>query len=172
MAKSGPARKEGAQRRRGGEWSDEAPVVRMGEASERTVPAAPRGLLKAQREWWDAFWQHRISAVADPPAQPLVRRLVRYYDLLDRYLEKVRGEPFVEGSQGQPRINPLHAEIRALEQSIRGLEKDLAITPYERTRLGVAQIDEQKSLADLNAALTGDDSDRDGESDPRVVDAD
>ena len=59
----------------------------------------------------------------------------------------------VEGSQGQPRINPLFTTIATMDAEIRQLEDRFGLSPRARLALGIQLGEAHRSLADLNAAF-------------------
>jgi P27 family predicted phage terminase small subunit len=59
----------------------------------------------------------------------------------------------VEGSQGQPRPNPLYKQVQEFQAEARQLEDRFGLSPMSRLRLGITFADAQASLDGLNARL-------------------
>ena len=130
----------------------------------RVVPAPDRAWLKGTKERWEAFWGSELSSVAEPDTDtPALRRLFTYYDELDRATRAVRRERFVEGSKGQPRLNPAARYVAELEGAVRALEDRFGLTPKARLQLGVEFATAQRSLRKLNADMEVEDG-----PDPRL----
>ena len=121
------------------------------------VPQAPRGLLVQTVREWDAFWTSPLALTVTPATDlPAITRLFALRDERERMARVVRLERVVVGSRGQPRANPLYAQIASFDAEIRQLEDRLGLTPLARLKLGVTFGDAARSLADLNAELAGD----------------
>jgi P27 family predicted phage terminase small subunit len=136
------------------------------EAVAPQVPAPPpdRAWLKGTRERWAGFWRSDLSSVVEADTDTAaLRRLFTYYDELDRATRAVRRERFVEGSQGQPRLNPAAKYVLELEGSVRALEDRFGLTPKARLQLGVEFATAQRTLKRMNADL-----EVDGGPDPRL----
>jgi P27 family predicted phage terminase small subunit len=114
------------------------------------VPAPPSGLLKVTSARWDAFWRSPVAAAADPVTDlPAVERLFRAYDEVERAGRAFRKGRIVQGSTGQPVLNPLSRYIAQLTSEITGLEDRLGLTPKARLALGIQMGEARRSLNDL-----------------------
>lgn len=124
-------------------------------AIRRQPPKPPAKLLRSTREAWFAFWRSSLAAAVMPETdmQALVR-LYRLYDQRERARLVADKTPVVEGSEGQPRPNPLFKVIGSFDVEIRQLEDRFGLSPLARARLGLAvkQLEERDALDDL---LTG-----------------
>lgn len=165
------ARKPAETRQRGKRTRDiGAPPVR----AVGTVPALPQSekpLLKATQEAWAAFWSTEpLAALVMPADRPALDRLFRMYDLRERLERMVIRQPFMEGSTGQPVVNPAAKEVASLDGRILQLEDRFGITPMARLKLGIAFGEASRSLDRLNEGFDDDDADDDrDEEDPRAV---
>jgi len=130
----------------------------------RPMPVPDRAWLKQTKERWAGFWGSDLSSVVEPATDTAaLRRLFTYYDELDRATRAVRRERFVEGSQGQPRLNPAAKYVSELEGAVRALEDRFGLTPKARLQLGVEFATAQRSLKKMNASMEVDDG-----PDPRL----
>lgn len=126
-------------------------VVHNGDVA---APEPPTGWLKATRERWTAFWGSELAAVVDPSTDTAaLERLFGFYDEIERATRAIRTERFVEGSQGQPRLNPAAKYLIDLEAAVRALEDRFGMTPRARLQLGIDFATAQRSLAKLNEAF-------------------
>lgn len=146
-----------------------APVSLVAVRSSRP-PAAPVGMLQAQRSSWQAFWRSPLALAVDEAADlPALRRLWQIRDRRDRYERALRKQPIVAGSQGQPRANPLHQEIARLDAEIRQLEEKFGLTPAARARLGIQLGQARKTLEELNRQIVDASEEEDEGEDPRAT---
>ena len=110
---------------------------------------------------WEAFWTSPIAQVVDRESDmPRLLRWIAYWDEWFRAMRAFRRRRMVEGSMGQPVINPLSAYIAVVEGKIERIEEKFGLTPLDRMRLGISFGEAQRSLADMNADLD-DDADAD-----------
>jgi P27 family predicted phage terminase small subunit len=76
------------------------------------------------------------------------------YDELERLREAIElTGRVVDGSQGQPRPNPLYKQVEAFQAEARQMEDRFGLSPLSRLRLGITFADAQASLDGLNARL-------------------
>lgn len=128
------------------------------EGGLRDVPTPPKGWLVSSEEAWRSFWTSGLAQVIQVDTDmPVVERLFSLRDERERMARVVRKSRVVLGSQGQPRANPLYAQITSFDAEIRQLEDRLGLSPIARLRLGVTFGDAARSLADLNKDLADDD---------------
>lgn len=130
------------------------------------VPEPPDGLLAKTRRRWHEFWNsdlaNAVDAVADIQA---LERLFELYDERERMSRAFRKQRFVDGSMGQPVLNPASRLVGQLDVEIRQLEDRFGKSPKSRLALGVSAAGLQRNLDALNASLlAGDDED-----DPRLT---
>lgn len=99
-----------------------------------SVPVPPRDWSAETRRWWRDFWASEQGQRLPTSMHPTVRRLFGWYhrrSLLERRVDRLFAAPrtrkadplFVEGSTGQPKVNPLVAELRSIEDQIEQLER-------------------------------------------------
>lgn len=131
------------------------------------VPKPPTGLLKATRVWWDEVWRHDIAGAWVESDRSVVERLATLRDERERAYCGYRKSRLVEGSQGQPVINPLAKVMQSLDTEIRQLEDRLGLSPMARLKLGATFGAAHKSLDEMNREFDAD-TDDDEEDDPRI----
>ncbi len=142
------------------------PIVAV-PARSTPVPTAPADLLASTRAAWDAFWTSEQAGLVMPADHPALLRLFDLLDERERCARAARKQRLIEGSQGQPVLNPLLKQVAALDTEIRQLEDRFGLTPLSRLRLGVTFGEAHRSLADLNRAFIEEVTDVD-EDDPRA----
>lgn len=144
------------------------------------VPPAPTGLLNVTKDRWSTFWRSPPARLVLSSDGFALERLFRLYDERERSYRTVRapardaegrvirgrGSRLVEGSKGQPRLNPLLTVIPTLDAEIRALEDRFGLTPLARLRLGVTFGEAATSLDALNAQL---EDDEEPDADPRLT---
>lgn len=120
------------------------------------VPAAEAGWRDETVERWGAFWSSPLARQVEPSDYGSLRRLFYLYDELDRMREaiEVTGR-VVEGSQGQPRPNPLYGQVEKFSSEARQLEDRFGLSPLARLRMGVVFADAHSSLDALNERIAG-----------------
>ena len=145
-------------------------VVEGGAAAVPEVPQTQPALLKRTREWWESVWRSQIAGSWDRESDlPAVERLAKLHDDRERAVRSYRQEPLVEGSQGQPVLNPLRSVVAECDKEIRQLEDRLGLSPLARLKLGVTFGEMHRSLEGLTGEITADDDDDgDADDDPRV----
>lgn len=142
----------------------------MGAGLEK--PELPRDVCEEARAQWDAYWEDAASSVQTEADRGVV---LRWIDAVDRYLRtlgQADKRPLVKGSTGQQVENPLYKIAAQALATIERCEKQLGIGALNRAGLGIAVINEQRSLADMNSRYGGGGdvgSDRAEEEDPRFV---
>jgi P27 family predicted phage terminase small subunit len=105
-------------------------------------------------ERWHDFFSSPVASQVDVSDQGALRRLFRLYDEIERLWEAVETTGrVVEGSQGQPRPNPLFKQIEGFQAEARQLEDRFGLSPMARFRLGVQFADAHASLDALNERL-------------------
>lgn len=121
------------------------------------VVAAPEpdaGWREGTAERWLDFWRSKLASNVEPSDEGALRRLFKLYDEIDRLWEAVEATGrVVDGSQGQPRPNPLFKQIEAFQAEARQLEDRFGLSPMSRLKLGVTFADAHLSLAALNDRL-------------------
>lgn len=139
--------------RRQGRGTVEVGVVAVTE-SGRPVPVADQSWRETTVERWAAFWASPLASQVEPSDEGAFRRLFKIYDETDRLWDAIDATGrIVEGSQGQPRPNPLFKQIEAFQAEARQLEDRFGLSPMSRLRLGITFADAQASLDGLNARL-------------------
>lgn len=118
------------------------------------VPEPPDGLQERTVEQWESYWCSDVAQVVERRSDMAgVRRLFQLYDERDRAYQGYRGERLVEGSQGQPVINPLAKVMQNLDSEIRQLEDRFGLNPKARLQLGIHMTEARKGLSALMDGL-------------------
>ena len=119
------------------------------------MPAPQNGKWRPETAaLWEAFWTATIAQVVDRESDmPRLLRWIAYWDEWFRSMRAFRRRRMVEGSMGQPAVNPLSAYITAVERKIESIEEKFGLTPLDRMRLGISFGEATRSLAELNADL-------------------
>lgn len=83
-----------------------------------------------------------------------LRRLFWLYDEVERLIEAIglTGR-VVEGSQGQPRANPLYKQVQEFQAEARQLEDRFGLSPKARLALGISMVEAAMSMDALNQRL-------------------
>jgi hypothetical protein len=173
LPKAGPARRSSHRKKQPEPEPPLATIVAL-PAPERKEPPAPprgRGWLRATRSAWADFW---TSDGALRIRDEHVPGLVRLFDLRDER-ERMRRSikelgRVVQGSKGQPVLNPLIREMRSLEAEIRQSEDRFILTPAAEVRAGAGAGETGFSIEALNEAIANAERDED-EDDPRLAPA-
>lgn len=132
----------------------------------------PSGLCDAAREAWEDFWIDRPALLLTPASRTVLRRWV---DALNRYLTmtaEADEQPITHGSTGQPSINPLYKIAEQSRSVMEACERQLGIGGLNASSLGLAAIQERKSLHELNKSYGGPNDHGDPppeEEDPRIM---
>lgn len=134
----------------------------------RGTPLPKREWSAATKRWWREYWTSEAGQTLPAASAPTVSRLFGWYhrrELLERRVDKLfdtprarRGKPaddklFVAGSTGQPKVNPLVAELRSIEDQIDALEKRLADATPRPKGSGPAGDDAADLLAAVSARV-------------------
>lgn len=138
------------------------------------VPPPPhqgtgKRLLAETVEAWEAFWGSELATLTKVSDHPALVRLFRLYDVRTRLERLALASPMVEGSKGQPRVNPVLGEMAALDGRILQLEDRFGLSPAARLKLGVSFGAAARSLEELNREFdNGDEEGQDFSADPRL----
>lgn len=129
----------------------------------------PAGLCEQATAQWDAYWDDPIASVHTPADRQLLLRWVKNVDRYWRLITQADLSPVTSNSQGQV-ANPLYGIALKVESSIKADEAQLGIGPKNRAALGIAVIQEQRSLQQMNAEYGGgDEQPPEPSADPRVI---
>jgi len=142
--------KKPASRRQGRATADVGELV----AAVSAVPAADPEWRPVTVERWNEFFSSQVASQVDVSDRGALRRLFRLYDEIDRLWEAVEATGrVVEGSQGQPRPNPLYKQVSEFQAEARQLEDRFGLSPRARLQLGIALGAAHASLDALNERL-------------------
>lgn len=118
------------------------------------MPPYPPGISVAAKRVWAAFWESPVAPTVDLRAdKPALERWILAYSEVDRLRRKIRQEPTVTGSMGQPVLNPIHDIMRGYIRDMERAEEHFGMTPLARMRLGIAIGEAGLSLAALRDSL-------------------
>lgn len=126
-----------------------------------SIPTPAREWSAEIKAWWQAFWASDQGQKLPPSRHPKVRRLFGWYHrrhLLERRVDRLFAPPrgrakdrlYVDGSTGQPKVNPLIAELRSIDTTIETLELQVFGAPPAAETGGSAN-DPAALLAAANA---------------------
>ena len=142
--------KKPVERRQGRGTSDVGSVL----ATVSVTPEPDVSWRAGTVERWNDFFSSPVASQVDVSDRGALRRLFRLYDEIERLWEAVEETGrVVEGSQGQPRPNPLFKQIEGFQAEARQLEDRFGLSPMARFRLGVQFADAHASLDQLNERL-------------------
>jgi len=135
-----------------------APMRKFGLPKREGRPWAPE-----TRKSWNLLWQDPVCALWSAADRQV---LLRWADAVDRYWWALRvadEDPLSLGSQRQEIESPLYGVADKAVRVIERCEVQLGVGAKNRASLGVESAAAVKSLADLNATITGggDDDDYD-----------
>ncbi|HET9130174.1 MAG TPA: P27 family phage terminase small subunit [Terriglobia bacterium] len=118
---------------------------------------------------WEGFWSDRQPHLITPSARHIVIRWIEAVERYQKCTSEADLDPVQEGSTGQPVLNPLYKVANEALQTVMKCEKILGIGPLNATALGLAVIQEQQGLSEINSRVTDvDDDEEDDEDDPRM----
>jgi P27 family predicted phage terminase small subunit len=139
--------------RRQGRGTSDVGIVPVA-AGSHPVPAADAVWREQTVERWVQFWSSPLASQVEVSDEGAFRRLFWIYDELDRLLQAIEETGrVVEGSQGQPRPNPLYKQVESFQAEARQMEDRFGLSPLSRLRLGITFADAQASLDGLNSRL-------------------
>lgn len=126
---------------------------------ETIVPALPKELrrpLASTVERWNEYWQSPVAQIAMQSGGVDLGGLYRWITSVDewtRAMRTFRMKRIVEGSMGQPTLNPLATYIASREAAIKAAEDAYGLTPMSRLKLGIAVGQAKLTAEELNRAL-------------------
>jgi hypothetical protein len=141
------------------------PELGVVEGGGVTVPTCPSGLLVKTQRSWEEFWHSPLARMIVPTDVPALERLFELRDMRTRAHRACARHTMVEGSQGQPVLNPLHRQITSLDSEIRQLEDRFALNLKSRQTTGLQLTKAALTLDDINNDLAEDEQ----RPDPRTV---
>src|SRR5438128_799635 len=112
-------------------------------------PRPPAGLLPSSRKAWAAYWRSSVAQVAQNVDLGALERWIRAVDEYERCLPVLTQHRLVNGSMGQPVLNPLAAYLAEVGRTIAHHEQAFGLTPLARLRLGIAYGQAKLTAADL-----------------------
>lgn len=131
------------------------------------TPVPRQTWLAATKASWAAYWASDLALPIREAQIPMVDRLFALRDERERsYAALAKGKRLVDGSKGQPVLNPLIEYVAKCDGEIRQLEDRLGLSPRSMAALGQGFAKAAKSLDDLNRAVAAPDEEPE---DPRRI---
>jgi len=121
-----------------------------------SMPMLPRGLKrKGSRELWHAYWSDVISGLVHESETMIVERWIRNVDRYNGLMDRADRSPVLymkddEGEVVRVTKHPSFEMAMKLEVSIRADEAQIGYGPKNRAALGIAVVQQQSSLAEMN----------------------
>jgi P27 family predicted phage terminase small subunit len=132
------------------------------------MPCVPTGLKRqTSRDLWRSYWTDVVSGLVHESEAMIVERWVSNVDRYTVLMSIAEETPFETGSQGQTVKHPAWTVALALESSIRADEAQLGYGPKNRAALGIAVVQQQASLAEMNQRYGGPSTEE--QPDPRMM---
>jgi P27 family predicted phage terminase small subunit len=124
-------------------------------------PAVHGGLLKASLETWERFWRSLPAQAAEDVDVTVAERWIVAHDEWKRAINAVRRQRLVDGSTGQPVLNPLAAWATSREGEMQRCEVQLGVGTKNRLTLGITAGQARLTAAQLNRMAEEGDGDED-----------
>lgn len=134
-------------------------VVPLTAVPTLSIPDPPIRLTKVAKEVWESFWSSEVSRVVDTSDHYALRRWIQAVNDREKIAAKVRKMPLVDGSQGQPVMNPLAKRLGSFDAEILKFEIQFGMTPKARADLGVSAGTAAMTAAQLNRMAQEDEDD-------------
>lgn len=165
---SGPPRKAESERKGHRKYATTSLApVRQAVAKVPELPDA-KEMLARTRAAWVEFWRSPLQSTLLPDADmPALVRMFHLADELERCRREFRKKRLVEGSSGQPVLNPLGAFMLSLAKEVRALEDRFGANLLSRLRVSIDLNEAHKSLDAMNTRMARDE-DEVVDDDPRL----
>ena len=134
-----------------------APVPADSPATAPPLPNPPGGLLAATKARWADFWSSPSAQATENVDLVVAERWLLAYDEHRRALNAFRRKRLVEGSTGQPVLNPLATWVASREAAMHKAEAQLGIGTKARVDLGISVGQAKLTAAQLNRMAEEDD---------------
>lgn len=113
-------------------------------------PSTPRALKRAGKEAWVRLWQAGASWLSAEGDLGIVTRLCEAYDEREELRKIIKAEGRTStGSMGQLVTHPAVDQVRQLEALMTRYEQLCAMTPADRSRLGLSEVQRVSKLDDF-----------------------
>lgn len=152
-----PKKRAGTQQPRGGSRRSALtvappldPAIATAARKIKAFPEPAGGLLKASKQAWVTFWQSISAEVAEDVDVLVAERWLLAYDEYHRSLNAFRRRRLVDGSTGQPVLNPLAAWVSSREAAMHKAEVQLGIGMKNRADLAIGVGNARMTAAQLN----------------------
>ena len=129
-------------------------VVALASVAGR-VPDPPASLGDVGRERWQRLWREAGAWLSPGVDWHILVRMCEAEDLRQGMRVALAEEGFtVTGSMGQMRPNPLLDKLRALDEQLTKYEQLCGLTPSDRGRMGVGEVQQSgQEASGLNEIL-------------------
>jgi hypothetical protein len=122
--------------------------------------------LPETRKAWSALWEDPVAVLLSRVDRPVLLRWADALDRAARCLVAADAAPVAKGSMGQDVESPLYGVADKALRVAQACEAQIGVGALARARLGLTFTAAQRSLADLNALLSG--AGGDDDDDPRL----
>lgn len=127
----------------------ELEVIDVSAMDTLEVPPAPDGLKERGTVEWTKIW---LAGKWLWPDQDYVwvEQAARAYDDLDAFRAEIAVEGLmIDGQRGTRVANPLIAEVRKAEETIRKCLSQIGFSPTDRARLKLTELKSEKTAQDI-----------------------
>lgn len=129
----------------------------MPAAADDGVPVLPAGFLEESVEAWRALLAEPQASSLTGAQRIVARRWIEAVDAWLRALAIVKDAPLVQGSMGQPVLNPMHAVVVSREAAMEKCERQLGIGLKNKADLGLTVGQVELTAAHINSMYKGSD---------------
>lgn len=149
--------------------------VELTSTNRDKAPAVPRGLkFQSSKQLWQTYWSDVISGLVHPSETMIVERWIRNTDRYRTLTASVDENSIYitkdeSGDVVDTLVNPAFSMALKLEASIRADEAQIGYGPKNRAALGIAVVQQQMSLAEMNQRYRPQETD--AELDPRLIES-
>jgi len=128
---------------------------------------------------WNAYWDDTVSGMQSRVDRGVLFRWIRAVNRYFKALDMAEAQPLVSGSTGQQVMHPMFRVAEAARLTIVECEAQLGIGAKNRASLGIAALEQERSMRALNEAWrqdfsgagdTEDSAQTSDPEDPRVID--
>lgn len=142
-------------------------VVQLKPVPAVVIPEPPSDISDESKALWSSYWRSDVSRAVEEPDHHALKRWIESVDERERLVVAVRDSTTVEGSTGQPVLNPLAKRLDTLEGQIERFERQFGMTPKARADLGIAAGNAAMTAEQLNRMANDAQPDKDKTSQKR-----
>lgn len=119
-------------------------------------PVAPKTLKRAGKDAWARLWGAGASWLSPEGDLGIITRLCEAYDERDELRKIIKAEGRTSsGSMGQLVTHPAVDQVRQLETLMTRYEQLCAMTPADRSRLGLSEVQRVSKLDEFLSRRLG-----------------